>query len=91
MTQFFVLADFLVRHFLFCVPLLALPDRLLTLAECAARTGHKISTWRAWLLRRRVPFYKIGRSVRILESDLDRMIRESRVPARPRSGGRNAQ
>lgn len=56
-------------------------DRLLTLAECASRTGHKVSTWRAWVLLRKVPYHKISRSVRILESDLDQLIAESRVPA----------
>jgi len=58
------------------------PDRLLTLSECAARTGHKVSTWRAWVLLRKVPYHKIGRSVRVLESDLEAMIAESRIPAR---------
>jgi len=56
-------------------------DRLLTLAECAARTGHKVSTWRAWVLRRKVPYCKLGRSVRVRESDLEKMIEESRIPA----------
>ena len=60
----------------------AAPARLLTLCECAQRTGHKISTWRAWVLLRRVPYYKVGRSVRIAESDLEHMIREARIPAR---------
>ena len=37
--------------------------KLLTLRECAERTGNKISTWRAWVLRRKVPYYKISRSI----------------------------
>lgn len=57
-------------------------ERLLTLAECASRTGLKVSTWRAWILRRRFPFHKIGRSIRVLESDLDQMIANARIPAR---------
>ena len=56
--------------------------RLLALKECAERSGHKVSTWRAWILRRKVPYYKIGRSIRIAENDLTRMIEQSRVPAR---------
>lgn len=63
-------------------------DRLLTLTECAERTGHKTSTWRAWILLRKVPYHKIGRSVRVLESDLQRMIEESRIPAREDRHGR---
>ena len=56
--------------------------RLLTVKEAAARTGHKEATWRAWILLRKVPYYKFGRSVRIAESDLDQMVEESRVPVR---------
>jgi excisionase family DNA binding protein len=56
--------------------------RLLTLRECSERTGHRESTWRAWVLHRRVPFYKVGRSVRIAEADLDEMIERARIPAR---------
>jgi excisionase family DNA binding protein len=56
--------------------------KLLTLRECAEQTGHRISTWRAWVLHRRVPVYRIGRSVRISEADLEKLIEQSRVPAR---------
>ncbi len=58
--------------------------RLLTLRECSERTGHRESTWRSWVLRRRVPYYKVGRSVRIAEADLEKLIEQSRVPARER-------
>ena len=57
-------------------------ERLLTVKEAALRTGHKEATWRAWILRRKVPYHKFGRSIRIAESDLARMVEESRVPAR---------
>jgi len=57
-------------------------ERLLTVREAAARTGHKEATWRAWILRRKVPYHKFGRSIRVAESDLVRMIEESRIPAR---------
>jgi excisionase family DNA binding protein len=66
--------------------LLIAVGKLLTLRECAERTGNKISTWRAWVLHRRVPYYKLSRSIRIAESDLERMIEEARVP--PREGRR---
>ena len=58
--------------------------KLLTLRECSERTGHRESTWRAWVLRRRVPYYKVGRSVRVAEADLERMIEQARIPARER-------
>jgi len=56
--------------------------KLLTVRECSERTGHQQSTWRAWILRRKVPFYKVGRSVRVSEADLERLIEQSRIPAR---------
>jgi len=56
--------------------------RLLTVKEAAQRTGHKEAAWRAWILRRKVPYHKFGRSIRIAEGDLTRMIEESRIPAR---------
>jgi excisionase family DNA binding protein len=59
-----------------------LREQLLTVKEAAARTGHKEATWRAWILLRKVPYHKVGRSIRIAESDLTRLIEESRVPAR---------
>lgn len=42
---------------------------------------------RAWVLHRRVPFYKLGRSVRIAERDLEKLIEEARIPPRERRGG----
>jgi excisionase family DNA binding protein len=57
--------------------------KLLRLSECAERTDTKESTWRAWVLQRRVPYYRVGRrSVRISEEDLQKMIDGARVPAR---------
>ena len=56
--------------------------KLLTLRECSELTGHKVSTWRAWVLRKRVPYHKVGRSVRIAEEDLQKIIEQSRIPAR---------
>lgn len=56
--------------------------KLLTLRECAERSGLRETTWRAWILHRRVPFYKVGRSVRIAESDLEALIERAKVPAR---------
>jgi excisionase family DNA binding protein len=56
--------------------------KLLTLRECSEFTGHSVATWRAWVLHRKVPFYKVGRSVRIAEADLQRIIEQSRIPAK---------
>ena len=62
--------------------------KLLTLRECADLTGHRESTWRAWILHRKVPYFKVGRSVRIAESDLEQIIGQARVPARDRRNAR---
>ena len=62
--------------------------KLLTLREAAERSGFRESTWRSWILRRRVPYHKVNRSVRIAEADLEQMIEQARVPARE---VRNAQ
>jgi excisionase family DNA binding protein len=56
--------------------------KLLRLRECAERSGHQESTWRAWILRRKVPYYKVGRSIRVAEDDLERLIEQARIPAR---------
>ena len=51
-------------------------DRLLTLAETAARLGLRVATLRSWRLRRKnLPFVALGeRAVRVRESDLEKLI-----------------
>jgi excisionase family DNA binding protein len=56
---------------------------LLTLEEAAGRLGMKVVTLRMWAVRRRIARCKIGRSVRIPESEIDRIIESSLVPALP--------
>ena len=59
--------------------------RLLRVEEFAARTGWKESTVRAKILRRQIPFVKLGKSVRISEEFLEKLIAQNTVPARPES------
>ena len=40
-------------------------DKLLTGFEAEDMTGHKAATWRKDILKRRIPYIKIGRQVRI--------------------------
>lgn len=61
--------------------------KLLTLREASDRTGHRESTYRSWVLQRRIPYFKVGRSVRIAESDLDQIIERARIPAREEHHG----
>ena len=57
-------------------------DSLLPLPEAAAVLRLKVSTLRAWLLRRRIPYCKVGRLVRIRRADVDSLVAASVVPAR---------
>ena len=57
-------------------------DKLLSLRECDARTGHKIVTWRAWVLGGKISYFKIGGSIRISEADLEEFIRAGHVGVR---------
>lgn len=55
---------------------------MLTVSEAAKRLGVQESTVRAWVMRRRIPYLKIGRGVRIEEKELDRLLAQCRVPAK---------
>jgi excisionase family DNA binding protein len=59
-----------------------MPADLLTLAEAASLLRLKVSTMRAWVLRRRIPYVKVGRLVRVRRSDVEALISKSLVPAR---------
>jgi excisionase family DNA binding protein len=57
---------------------------LLTVEQAAALLALKVSTIRAWILRRRIPFVKLGRrAVRLRRGDLHAMIDVGAVPAKP--------
>ncbi len=51
-------------------------QQLLTVVEAQARTGRKASTWRRDILLKRIPYVKIGRSVRIPVEVVDRLIEQ---------------
>jgi excisionase family DNA binding protein len=55
---------------------------LLTIAEAASLLRLKPSTMRAWILRRRLPYCKVGRLVRLRRADVEALIAASVVPAR---------
>jgi len=54
---------------------------MLTVYEAAKILGLRESTIRDWILRRRITFAKLGRSVRIPQSEIDRLIEASTIPA----------
>jgi excisionase family DNA binding protein len=56
--------------------------RLLTVREAAKITGFTEACWRSWILRRKIQFHRINRSIRIAERDIEKLIEDSLVPAR---------
>jgi excisionase family DNA binding protein len=58
-------------------------DELLTLDEAARRLGMKAVTLRMWASRRKIARCKIGRSVRIPEKEITRIIEDCMIPALP--------
>lgn len=58
-------------------------QKLLTLEQAAERLGMKVVTIRMWAATRRIARCKIGRAVRIPETEIDRIIESSMIPARP--------
>lgn len=57
-------------------------DRLMSLGEGAARLGISIWTLRAWVQAGKIGSNKLGGKRLIAESEIQRLITESRVPAR---------
>jgi excisionase family DNA binding protein len=56
---------------------------LLTLDEAAHRLGLKPVTLRMWATQRKIARCKIGRAVRIPESEIERIVASSLIPALP--------
>jgi excisionase family DNA binding protein len=59
-------------------------QRLLSIPEFCEPLGIKHACARRWILLRKIAFVKVGRLVRIPESELDRVISEGFRPAKPR-------
>lgn len=57
-------------------------SKLLTVVEAAERLGLSPATLRSWVLRRTIGYVKIGRSVRLESSEIERIISEGAIPAR---------
>ena len=57
-------------------------SELLTVAEAGAVLRLQPSTVRSWILKRRIPFVKLGSRVFLRRSDCEALIAASIVPAR---------
>jgi excisionase family DNA binding protein len=58
-------------------------DKLVSFKDAEALTDIKVQTWRAWAAQRKFPVVRLGRRVKIRESDLQKLIEPSLVPAAP--------
>lgn len=58
-------------------------ERKFTAKEAADALGITEACVRRWILTRRISSYRVGRLVRITESEIARILREGFVPARP--------
>jgi excisionase family DNA binding protein len=56
---------------------------LLSVDESAMLLHLRVSTVRAWILARRIPFVKLGRRVFLRRQDLNALIARSVIPASP--------
>jgi excisionase family DNA binding protein len=57
-------------------------DGLLNVREAAQTLGVSVSTLYGWVWQRRIPFVKLGRSLRFRPADLERFIAANRVEGR---------
>ena len=56
--------------------------KLLTVGEAAEALRFKPAIIRAWLLRRKITSYRVGRSVRISSEEIERVLHNGLRPAR---------
>lgn len=62
--------------------------RMLTLAQAAHLLGLRPVTLRAWAARRKIAIHRLGRAIRSPAREVDRLLEESFVPARPERDAR---
>jgi excisionase family DNA binding protein len=56
--------------------------RLLTIPEAAQRLSLRPKTLRFWVWTRKIEFVKVGRSVRLREDAIERLIEQGTIPAK---------
>lgn len=55
--------------------------KLKSLSQAAAELGVTVNTLRAWVYRRKIPYLKIGRCVRVSDETIQRIIDKGTMPA----------
>jgi len=61
---------------------------MLNVKQAAERLGLRESTLRAWIAQRRIGVVRLGRAIRILPEEVQRLIAEGTIPARRPHDGR---
>jgi excisionase family DNA binding protein len=56
-----------------------------SLPEAAEQLGLSVKCLRGWIYRREIPYFKLGRAVRISNETIERIITAGAVPAREQS------
>ena len=64
-------------------PLRESPVQLITMTEAAARAANSAAWWRKLAARPEIPVVKLGRSSRLREADVNRIISEGVQTRRP--------
>jgi excisionase family DNA binding protein len=54
---------------------------LKSLSQAAEELGVTVNTLRAWIYRRKIPYLKIGRCVRISDQTIEQIINRGTMPA----------
>lgn len=63
-------------------------EKLLSFSDLENLTGIKVATWRSWASGRRIPVVRLGRRIKLRESDLQKLIESNLVPALPERAAR---
>jgi excisionase family DNA binding protein len=54
---------------------------LLDVNETARLLHLKVSTLRSWILKKKIPYCKVGRCIRFRRADIEALISDSLIPA----------
>ena len=60
---------------------LKMESRLMSLPQAAEELGVTVNTLRAWVYRRKIGYVKVGRSVRVSEATIQKIIDRGTIPA----------
>jgi excisionase family DNA binding protein len=63
------------------MPAPELATKLRALPEAAEQLGVTVNCLRSWIYRRKIPYVKVGRAVRISERTIEEIIARGTVPA----------